>query len=152
MQREGDKKVMTYGFKEENKIIRQCSGNNFDIKLEERMWIDNPKDQRYALISLHCTSGQYNLSLSRQVLEKLVEIILNRHSELSDKELDKTIAIDFKYPSWICKECAKENLGVWPKGHTASFHTDTCGWCLEEKEVTEPRDWGYPKYEFSKKR
>lgn len=49
---------------------------------------------------------------------------------------------DRQRPAWICDECAKENGGVWPKGHVGTFHNDYCGWCKEWKVVTEPRDWG----------
>ncbi len=50
------------------------------------------------------------------------------------------------YPQWICKDCAINNSGIWPEGHHGSFHGGVCGWCEEEKGVTQPRDWGYPIY------
>lgn len=50
------------------------------------------------------------------------------------------------YPDWICTFCAKENGGKWPDGHIGTFHNGVCGWCGEEVQVTEPRDWGYPNF------
>jgi hypothetical protein len=50
------------------------------------------------------------------------------------------------YPGWICIDCGRK-YGTAYEGHVATFHTDLCGWCGEEKAVTEPRDYGYPDYE-----
>jgi len=52
---------------------------------------------------------------------------------------------DDNYPDWICDDCARSHGGRWPEGHVATFHEDTCGWCGESKDVTQPRDWGYPR-------
>lgn len=57
-----------------------------------------------------------------------------------------------KYPEFICVPCAIENGGRWPAGHLASMSTGLCGWCGKQKEVTEPRDWGYPSYKLKKVR
>lgn len=50
------------------------------------------------------------------------------------------------YGKWICDECAKANGGCWPEGHVATFHNGICSWCRQEKGVTAPNDWGYPKW------
>lgn len=31
--------------------------------------------------------------------------------------------------------------------NVSNFHVGICGWCQEEKNVTQPRDWRYPEYE-----
>lgn len=48
------------------------------------------------------------------------------------------------YPSWVCGVCA-ENAGGKLKG-VATFHVDECGICGSTTSVTEPRDYGYPKF------
>lgn len=49
------------------------------------------------------------------------------------------------YPKWTCKECA-EKAGGKLRGTATTWHYDICGVCGEEKAVTEPRDFGYPKF------
>lgn len=49
------------------------------------------------------------------------------------------------YPDWICNDCAKK-LKAKKVIKVSTFHTGKCGFCGEEKGVTEPRDWGYPGY------
>ena len=34
-----------------------------------------------------------------------------------------------------------------PEWHLATYHMDTCDVCGVYKEVTEPRDFGYPEFE-----
>lgn len=51
-----------------------------------------------------------------------------------------------EYPPWICSKCANA-LNHPSRCAASSFHVDICGWCLEEKEVTEPRDYGYPPWD-----
>lgn len=53
------------------------------------------------------------------------------------------IATDQHYPAWICADCGKR-LGRMPEGHISTWHRDTCGWCGEVRDVTEPRDYGWP--------
>ena len=48
------------------------------------------------------------------------------------------------YPAWICADCG-ERHGRMSAGHISTWHRGTCGWCGEENDVTEPRDYGYPK-------
>mgnify|MGYP001613073781 CR=1 FL=1 len=50
------------------------------------------------------------------------------------------------YPDSICTQCAIENGGEWGKNLIATWNQMTCGWCYQEKEVTHPRSWGYPKF------
>lgn len=54
-----------------------------------------------------------------------------------------------QYPSWICKECA-ENNGGKPREGVSTHNFLKCGWCEENKSVTAPRNWGYPKFEAKK--
>lgn len=54
------------------------------------------------------------------------------------------------YPAWICTDCAVKNKGKFPKGHIATWHIEECGWCHENKAVTEPKDYGFPRYESHK--
>lgn len=49
------------------------------------------------------------------------------------------------YPSWICSFCG-ETHGKTTKDQVATFHIGICGWCGNERAVTEPRDYGYPKF------
>ena len=48
------------------------------------------------------------------------------------------------YPSLICSDCGKK-YGKYSVG-CSSMHKNTCGVCGEIKQVTEPRDWGYPEF------
>ena len=50
------------------------------------------------------------------------------------------------YPEWICSDCGRKH-GKMAKVHYATFHNGNCGWCGDAKAVTEPRDYGYPKFE-----
>ena len=52
------------------------------------------------------------------------------------------IATDQHYPAWICRDCG-ERHGRMPTGHISTWHRGTCGWCGEDRDVTEPRDYGY---------
>ena len=51
-----------------------------------------------------------------------------------------------EYPENICYACAIANGGKWLDGHMATFHIEYCGWCGKIQPVTEPRDYGYPKF------
>jgi hypothetical protein len=51
------------------------------------------------------------------------------------------------YPAWVCGQCAVAHGGIWAKGHVATFHDGPCGWCGENRAVTEPKDYGYPIYD-----
>src|SRR5690349_14005482 len=53
-----------------------------------------------------------------------------------------------EYPNWICRECA-ESSGCRNRCQVSTYHEDLCGWCGRRTAVTQPRDYGYPK--FSKK-
>lgn len=43
----------------------------------------------------------------------------------------------------ICRDCGSRH-GRMPAGHISTWHRGTCGWCGEVRDVTEPRDYGYP--------
>ena len=45
-------------------------------------------------------------------------------------------------PSWVCLDCANKRGARIPQGHCFTSHIGICGICQEEKEVTEPRDFG----------
>jgi len=47
-----------------------------------------------------------------------------------------------KHISWICFDCAKLAEARVPEGHCYTVHTDECSICKQQKEVTEPRDFG----------
>lgn len=52
------------------------------------------------------------------------------------------------YPKKICSVCATLNGGTWtPEEHIGCFHIGKCDVCCMEKEVSEPRDYGYPKFQ-----
>ena len=46
-------------------------------------------------------------------------------------------------PAWICSDCASKVTKKKPC--CACYHMDICEVCNEWKEVTQPRDYGYPK-------
>ena len=46
------------------------------------------------------------------------------------------------YPLWICADCAAKVTKRKPC--CACYHMDICEVCNEWKEVTQPRDYGYP--------
>lgn len=46
---------------------------------------------------------------------------------------------------WICYDCAKKHGGESIPYHVATFHTNICGMCGEERTVTEPRDYNWSK-------
>ena len=54
------------------------------------------------------------------------------------------------YPVWTCQECAKAHGGSVPAGHICCFHMDICDVCFTWKSVTEPRDFGYPKFAINR--
>jgi hypothetical protein len=47
------------------------------------------------------------------------------------------------YPGWVCQDCALAHGGRIIPNHVATYHTDTCDACGQEKSVTEPRDYGH---------
>lgn len=51
------------------------------------------------------------------------------------------------YPAWVCPWCIKKAGGVQRVGTMAIFHKDICDVCRKITFVTEPRDYGYPKFE-----
>lgn len=53
------------------------------------------------------------------------------------------------YPTWVCIECGA-NAAIeqhLPVMKVSTFHEGICGICGKTKAVTEPRDYGYPKFE-----
>lgn len=55
------------------------------------------------------------------------------------------------YPAWVCHECGMKARGrPISKWHVATFHEGKCGACGKIKDVTEPRDYGYPKFDGCK--
>ena len=54
-----------------------------------------------------------------------------------------------KYPAWICSACG--NKYGKARDTIATFHFGECGWCNKKASVTEPRDYGYPKYKPKEK-
>lgn len=45
---------------------------------------------------------------------------------------------------YICRKCAEDNGGVWPKGHCATMHTGICGMCGGEYSLANVGDWDWP--------
>lgn len=50
-----------------------------------------------------------------------------------------------KYVSSICRTCAKNNGGVWPNGHLATWSFDTCDNCGKVATICSVSDWNWPK-------
>ncbi len=61
-----------------------------------------------------------------------------------DKLAEVTRAAD--YPSWVCSDCATKAGGKL-RGDSATYHTGDCEVCGITQWVTQPRDYGYPKFE-----
>lgn len=50
------------------------------------------------------------------------------------------------YPSWICGECGSKH-GRREPDYATYHYGDKCGWCgRDDAPVTEPRDFGYPRW------
>lgn len=64
----------------------------------------------------------------------------------TESRKERVKCTDANYPPWTCSECAHEAGGHWPLGHVGTFHNNICPVCGEEKTVTEPRDFGHPKF------
>ena len=58
-----------------------------------------------------------------------------------DKSLKQQLDEEIE-PVWVCMECALDRGARCPEGHLVTMHTGTCGICKEERNVTEPRDFG----------
>lgn len=55
------------------------------------------------------------------------------------------------YPTWVCNECGipaslKQGISL-PVSNCPTFHIGKCDVCGVKAAVTEPRDYGYPKFE-----
>lgn len=48
------------------------------------------------------------------------------------------------YPVWVCHDCAIKSGGRQPG--IATYHENICDVCGEKKSVTQPRDYGYPRF------
>jgi len=48
----------------------------------------------------------------------------------------------------ICDDCAAKLKMIIPHNHIASYWTDICDVCKEEKEVTDPMDYKYLTEDF----
>jgi len=46
-----------------------------------------------------------------------------------------------EYPDWVCLDCGKKHGRRVPE--MATWHIGKCDACGQEKEVTEPRDFGH---------
>lgn len=68
----------------------------------------------------------------------------DKNKLLSQQEtINKMLKIS--YPYLICHDC-----GITGGTHVAgisAYYKGTCGWCNKIKEVTQPRDYNYPKFE-----
>lgn len=51
-----------------------------------------------------------------------------------------------EYPTWVCQECATAAGGHVKLGQISTWHLGKCDICDEKKDVTEPRDFGYPDF------
>lgn len=56
------------------------------------------------------------------------------------------------YPIWVCRNCAYKASAYSPASRTPTFHEGKCNVCGRIRGVTEPRDYGYPKFEGHEER
>lgn len=54
------------------------------------------------------------------------------------------------YPTWVCHECGWNATHKYPPAN-CTIHEDKCDVCGKIRGVTEPRDYGYPKFEGHEK-
>ena len=57
------------------------------------------------------------------------------------------VALRYPYPAWTCAECAVAAGGKMHRDY-ATWHRGTCPVCGLDRMVTEPRDFGYPKFKL----
>lgn len=56
------------------------------------------------------------------------------------------------YPDWVCYDCGMKARGKpLPAWACPTYHEGKCDVCEETKDVTEPRDFGYPEFKVGKK-
>ena len=54
-----------------------------------------------------------------------------------------------RYPGWVCYDCGiKASNGF--QISLSTWHENTCDICNEVKAVTQPRDFGHPKFNLKK--
>ena len=66
---------------------------------------------------------------------------LKRTNIQNGRELD--------YPQWICRSCGVKHGKRKTTGVIATWHNGKCDICKSECEVTEPRDFGHLKNNWS---
>ena len=86
------------------------------------------------------------------LLVALVATIINhRNPPLSHWDAHKIPKTEEKtekkeYPEWVCQDCGtKASNGK--QFDISTWHKGVCGVCNETKDVTEPRDFHYPKFD-----
>jgi hypothetical protein len=52
-----------------------------------------------------------------------------------------------RYPAWVCFDCATKAGGKLRDPESATYHTGDCEVCGITQWVTQPRDYGYPRFE-----
>lgn len=87
--------------------------------------------------------GLYKALRSR--LAALAEAALILGDDMADKKRERE-----NYPVWVCQGCAEAAGGRQPKGHMATWHFDRCDVCDTIQPVTQPRDFGYPRFKTFK--
>lgn len=50
------------------------------------------------------------------------------------------------YPVWVCDKCALDASEGEKPISLSTYHAGICDVCTKNKAVTEPRDFGYPKF------
>jgi hypothetical protein len=50
------------------------------------------------------------------------------------------------YPSWVCYDCATKAGGKLRDPESTTVHTGDCEVCGITQWVTQPRDYGYPRF------
>jgi methionyl-tRNA synthetase len=50
------------------------------------------------------------------------------------------------YPQWVCQTCGSYAAQGKHKNNYSTYHEGTCEVCGHFKSITEPRDFGYPKF------
>ena len=92
------------------------------------------------------------ITVSINLETKKIRLTMNDGIDYTDEdmmEIGKTVNLlvqkeKMKDVIYICSSCAEGLGAVWPECLCATFHTDICKVCGEEKSLAHVDDWDWP--------